>query len=515
MSKLILGIELGSTRIKSVLVDESSALIAQGAYEWENVLVDGLWSYPENKVWEGLRESYACLAGDYRKKYGSELTYIDALGISGMMHGYLAFDENDNLLAPFRTWRNTNTKAAAEELSALFDFNVPMRWSVSQYYQSVLDGLSHIKNIAHLNTLAGYVHYRLTGKRVLGICDASGMFPVDGREYDKTMLESFSALLKKKGIETDFKSLLPEILVAGENAGTLTESGARILDPSGKLRAGCVMCPPEGDMGTGMVATNSVCPRSANISAGTSVNLCVILDKKPEKYHMEIDVLASPEGHPAALVHANNCTSEINAWVNLIFEAVRLAGSDISKGELFEKLFEKSLESSPDTGKLVSYNYFSGETITDVERGIPLTARMPEGTLNLANFMQAQIYSALATLAVGMKILHGEGAEIDAIYGHGGFYKTEFVGQNATSACLGAPVTVLKNAGEGGAFGIALLALYTYSGNGTLSELLDSIFARSEKTTVCADETERKKFADFLALYEKGLAVERLASGLL
>ena len=507
--KKILGIELGSTRIKSVLIDEKANVLAQGAYEWENELVDGLWSYSLEEAEKGLQESYR----DLILNYGEVLTTVDAIGISGMMHGYLAFDKDDRLLAPFRTWRNTNTARAAAALTELFHFNVPMRWSVSQYYESLLDGLSHVGEIAFLTTLAGWVHYKLTGKKVLGINDASGMFPVSGRTYDSRMMEDFNALLKTKGVDVSFETLLPSVMVAGENAGVLTAEGARWLDVDGNLQAGIVLCPPEGDMGTGMIATNSVLPKTANVSSGTSANLTVVLEKPLQNYYKEIDVIATPDGYPAALIHANNCTTEINEWVSLFGEVISLFGLDVSKGELFSRLFKHSLQSDAKTGEIVSYNFLAGETLANTEKGAPLVMRASSGEMNLANFMQSQIYSAVATLALGMDILKAENVEIRSVLAHGGFYKTDFVGQNATSAVLEAPVTVMQNAAEGGAWGMAMLALYTASGaNRTLADFLNETFADVEKTVVMADEAELAKCKHFMEQYRKGLAAEQQAA---
>ena len=506
--KKILGIELGSTRIKAVLIDEKANVLAQGSYEWENELVGGLWSYSLNKVEEGLQASYA----DLIKSYGESIKSVDAIGISGMMHGYLAFDRNNKLLAPFRTWRNTNTGEAASALTELFQFNVPMRWSVSQYYQSVLDGLEHVEQVSHLTTLAGYVHYRLTGKWVLGIDDASGMFPVSGRTYDKQMMEKFNALLKGKGVDIDFESLLPEVLLAGENAGTLTEEGAKWIDISGNLQAGVLLCPPEGDMGTGMVATNSVAPRTGNVSSGTSANFTVILEKPLKNYYKEIDVIATPDGYPAALVHTNNCTTEINEWVNTFGEVLTLFGYKVDKGELFTKLFEISMQSDSQVGGLLSYNFLAGEPLAGTQIGAPLVARTPEGNMSLANFMQAQIYAAIATLALGKDILEKEEVQIDSVLAHGGFYKTNFIGQNATSAVLNAPVTVMKTAAEGGAWGMAILALYATNNSKSLSGFMQDVFADADKKVVTASKEEKQKCACFMERYRKGLCAEKTLS---
>ena len=511
----ILGIELGSTRIKSVLIDEAANVIAQGSYEWENTLADGLWSYSLDDVEKGLQESYAELKAAYKAKRSEELTKIDAIGISAMMHGYLAFDNKDNLLVPFRTWRNTNTQAAADELTELFNFNVPMRWSVSHYYQAVLNGEEHIKNVCFLTTLAGYVHYKLTGKKVLGIGDASGMFPISEGSYDKDKLAKFNQILKNSGIETPFESILPQILVAGDNAGTLTNYGAKWLDPTGKLNPGCMLCAPEGDAGTGMVATNSITPRTANVSAGTSAFLMAVLEKPLDSYYKEIDIVTTPHGAPVAMVHVNNFTSEMNTWTSLFEEVIEIGGGNISRGKLFDALYTKSLEADEDIGGLIGYNFLSGEPIAGVLKGIPMVARMPDGRMSLANFMKMHIYSSLGSLALGCEILSKENANIDNVCGHGGFFKTPVVGQSAMSAAVGAPVTVMQNAGEGGAWGIALLALFAHGGDKDLEAFLDGIFLNAQKTTVSASENEVKAFKLFMEKYKNGLAVENLAAEVL
>ncbi len=513
--KKILGIELGSTRIKSVLVDEGAKVIAQGSYEWENVLVDGLWSYSLSDVERGMQASYANLAADYKSKFGEEIGEISSIGISGMMHGYLAFDKDDNLLAPFRTWRNTNTEKAADELTRLFEFNVPMRWSVSHYYQAILNGESHVGQVSFITTLAGYVHYKLTGKRVLGIGDASGMFPINNNDYDKNMLCKFNALLKQKGIDSHFEDILPCVLVAGENAGELTNEGARWLDPTGRLKAGCILCPPEGDAGTGMVATNSVTPRTANVSAGTSGFLMAVLEKNLSSYYKEIDVVTTPHGAPVAMVHVNNFASEITAWTNLFEEVITLGGGNISRGGLFDALYAKSLEGDCDCGGLVGYNFLAGEPIVNVSSGAPMIIRASDGKLTLANFMKMQIYSALGSLALGCEMLQKEDVQIDSVCGHGGFFKSPFVGQSAMSAAIGAPVTVMQNAGEGGAWGIAVLALFAYLGEQNFESFLDGIFANAQKTTVSASQSELESFSAFMKKYKKGLEIERLAAEML
>ena len=505
----ILGVEFGSTRIKAVLTDEKANVLAQGGYDWENKLVDGLWSYDLDEVWVGLRESYKKLV----ENFGEPIESLDAIGISGMMHGYIATDENEKLLAPFRTWRNTNAAEAAEELTELFKFHVPMRWSASQYYQSVLEKLDHVKDVRHLNTLAGYVHHVLTGNRVLGMNDASGVFPIDdNRQYDKTMLDKFNKRLSEHGLDVDFVKLLPQVLVAGDNAGYLTEEGAKLIDPSGKLKAGCPLCPPEGDMGTGMICTNCVAPKTANMSLGTSANLTVILEKNMSSYYPEIDVIQTPAGAPAALVHANTCTSVIDMWVNMFNEVVELTGGKVDRGTLFRLLFNKAEESDENVGNLAGYNFLAGEPLAKTYEGAPMVFGLQDGKINLANFMQMQIYSAIAPLALGMDILKNENVSVDLVYGHGGYFKTPFIGQKAVSALVGAPVSIMDNAGEGGAWGIAILAIYMLNRNGTLAEFMDKLLSGVNKTTLVADEMDKTKFSTFIRNYKAGLEAERKLS---
>lgn len=513
--KKILGIELGSTRIKAVLVDENANVIANGSYEWENVLVDGLWSYSLENVECGVQTSFSNLAADYKSKFAEELTEISSIGISGMMHGYLAFDKDENLLVPFRTWRNTNTEKAADELTELFEFNIPMRWSVSHYYQAILNSETHVGSVSFLTTLAGYVHYKLTGKKVLGVGDASGMFPINNNDYDNDMLCKFNTLLRQKGINTPFEVILPKVLVAGENAGSLTAEGAKWLDPTGKLSAGCILCPPEGDAGTGMVATNSVTPRTANVSAGTSGFLMAVLEKNLSSYYKEIDVVTTPHGAPVAMVHVNNFASEITAWTNLFEEVIALGGTSIGRGQLFDELYAKSLEGDEDCGGLVGYNFLAGEPIVNVSKGAPMIVRASDGKLSLANFMKMQIYSALGSLAIGCEMLSKENVPIESVCGHGGFFKSPFVGQSAMSAAIGAPVTVMQTAGEGGAWGIAVLALFAYLREQNLEYFLDRIFGSAQQSTVFASEQELKAFSAFMEKYKKGLEIERLAADML
>ena len=505
--KKILGVEFGSTRIKSVLINENGEVLASGAHDWENKLENGFWTYSLDDVWAGLRDSYS----DLVKNYGEKIESLDGIGISAMMHGYLAFDKDDNLLVPFRTWRNTTTAEAQNELTKELSFNMPQRWSGTHFYQAVLNKEEHVKDVAFLTTLAGYVHWRLTGKKVLGIGDAAGMFPTIGNEYDKEKLAIFNGLLAKHNVDKKLENLLPTPLMAGEGAGTLTAEGALLLDTTGTLKAGAIMCPPEGDAGTGMVATNAVKPRTGNVSAGTSAFAMVVLEKPLSKVSTEIDVVATPSGNTVAMVHANNFTSEINAWASLFMDVIELAGGKIGKGKLYDLLYEVSLKSDSDVGGLVGYNFLSGEPLVGMEKGIPMVMRKPDGKMSLANFMQMQLYSALGAMSIGMEILAEENVSVEAICGHGGFFKAPFVGANAMSAALGAPVTVMKNAGEGGAWGVALLALFATESGKTLEDFLDDMFAATEKETTVASSEEKAKFAKFMVEYKKGLAIEDLA----
>ncbi len=506
-----LGIELGSTRIKSVLIDESANVLAQGSFSWKSKLQNGLWTYSLDEIWQGLQASYAALAADYKTRTGETLTTVEAMGISAMMHGYLAFDKDDNLLVPFRTWQNTNTAVAAAELSDLLDFNIPQRWSVSHFYQAVLDGEPHVGKVASLNTLAGYVHYCLTGKRVLGVGDASGMFPVKNCDYDTRLLCKLNERLTERGIPTPFERLLPTVLTAGESGGRLTAEGARLLDPMGVLQSGCLLCPPEGDAGTGMIATNSVTPRTANVSAGTSAFLMAVLERELSHAYPEIDMVTTPMGDPVAMVHVNNFTAEINAWVALFEQVIALGGGSLSGGALFDRLFAAA-DGDPAACGLTCYNFHAGEPVAGVAAGAPLLLRAPDTPLALADFMRAQIYSALGSLALGMRTLHAEQVELDGVLGHGGFFKAGRVSQSAMSAALGAPVTVMENAGEGGAWGMALLALMTAEKTQNATDFLTRIFKKAKKVTVSADKEEQTRFAAFMVGYERGLAVEQLAA---
>ncbi len=503
MIKLVLGVELGSTRIKSVLIDERGATLASGSFEWENEYVGGHWSYSLQKVKEGLQASYAGLV----KNFGRPIERLDAIGISGMMHGYLAFDKDWNLLEPFRTWRDTTTSQAAEILSQKLQFNMPQRWSATHYYQAVLNKEKTVEKVAHLQTLSGYVHFLLTGQNVVGANDASGMFPIKDGGWDSARAEIYN-----KFVPADIQSLLPKVLLAGQFAGLLTEEGARYLDPTGTLKSGAPLCPPEGDMGTGMICTNAVRPTSAQVSCGTSANMSVVLERPLKNYYSQIDIISTPDGFPAALIHTNNCTSEINEWVNLFSEVAALCGAKIPREKLIEKLFLASEASDKEVGKLTGYNFLAGEPLAKTAKGAPLVLRDCDGKLNLANFMQMQIYSALAALSLGTDILQGEGVKITSVTAHGGFYKTDKIGQIATAAALNAPVTVKTTAGEGGAYGIALLAAYMLKKDVPLREFLDEIFKGDGGTTLTADPAVREKYNTFFKNYKKYLATEQLAA---
>ncbi len=514
-NKTVLGIELGSTRIKAVLIDERHIPIASGDYEWENQLVNGVWTYSMDMVHTGLQTCFANLKADVKAKFGAELTTVGAIGVSAMMHGYLPFDKDGKQLAEFRTWRNTITGEAAEELTALFGFNIPQRWSIAHLYQAILNHEEHVKDIAFLTTLAGYIHWRLTGEKVMGVGEASGMFPIDSGklDYDEGMVQKFKALT---GIE--LRDILPKVLTAGERGGALTAAGARFLDPTGTLRPGIPVAPCEGDAGTGMAATNSVRPRTGNVSAGTS-DFAMIVTEKPLGVHREIDMVTTPDGAPVAMVHCNNCTSDINAWVNLFAEYSEMMGTPVNKGELFVKLFNKALEGDADCGGLLSFNYFSGEGVTDLDEGRPIFARTPNAKFTLANFMRTHLLSALATLKIGLDILtQTEQVPIDKLYGHGGFFKTPGVGQRMLSAAVGAPVSVMETAGEGGPYGMALLGAYMlWKDEGeTLADYLDNkVFADAKSTTLMAEPSDVAGFSVFLSRYKKALPMERTAAEVL
>ena len=515
--KTSLGIEFGSTRIKAVLVGEDNAPIASGSHEWENRLDNGVWTYTLEDIWTGLQDCYRDLAVDVKKQYDVELTTVGALGFSAMMHGYMVFDKAGEQLVPFRTWRNTMTEQAAKELTELFRFNMPQRWSGAHLYQAILNKEEHVKDIDFITTLAGYVHWKLTGEKVLGVGDASGMFPIDSttRNWNKEMLAKFDELVAPKGYPWKVEDILPKVLVAGEKAGTLTEEGAKLLDPTGKLQAGIPVCPPEGDAGTGMAATNSVRIRTGNVSAGTSVFAMVVLEKALEKVHEEIDMVTTPAGDAVAMVHCNNCTSDLNAWVNIFKEFAEAFGMKVDMNDLFGTLYNKALEGDKDCGGLLAYNYFSGEHITGFEEGRPMFVRTPDSKFSLANFMRANLYTSLGALKVGLDILlKEEEVAIDRITGHGGLFKTKGVGQSFLAAAMDAPITVMETAGEGGAWGMALLAAYMINKNDgeTLDDYLNNkVFAGQTGSTLEPVAEDVKGFDEFIERYKAGLAVERAA----
>jgi len=516
--KTALGIEFGSTRIKAVLVDENNSVIAQGDHEWENHLDNGIWTYPVEEIWSGVQDCYANLKKDVADKYSVKLNKIGAIGFSGMMHGYLAFDKDGKLLVPFRTWRNTITGQAAAELTKEFNFNIPQRWSISHYYQAILNNEEHIKDVSYFMTLAVYVHYMLTGKKVAGVGEASGMFPIDSKtcKYDAVMLEKFNALAKTKGINTKVEDLLPEVLVAGDDAGTLTAEGAKLLDPAGDLEAGIIMAPPEGDAGTGMTATNAVSVGTGNVSAGTSVFSMVVVDKPLSKAYEEIDMVTTPTGEAVAMVHCNNCTSDLNSWINIFKEFSELFGVEISMNDLYGKLYNNALTGDANCGGVVSFNYFGGEPVVGVnEGGRPMIVRQPDAKFSLANFMRSNLYGALGVLKVGNDILlKEENVPIKSITGHGGFFKTKGVGQSVLAAALNAPITVMATAGEGGAWGMAVLANYCIRADKSesLSDYLDKkVFAGQESTTLEPDQEMVKGFDEWMVGYKKALAAEAAA----
>ena len=515
--KTALGIEFGSTRIKAVLIGPEHTPLAQGDYTWENQLHNGIWTYPLEQVWHGLQSAYAALAADVQQKYGCTLTKVGCIGISAMMHGYLAFDANGELLVPFRTWRNTITGAAAEELTAAFGFNIPQRWSIAHLYQAMLNKEEHLSKLDFFTTLAGYVHWQLTGHKVLGVGDASGMFPIDSTTggYDAAMLQKFNTMAAAKGYAVDLNALLPEVLPAGADAGTLTEAGARLLDPAGNLQAGIPLCPPEGDAGTGMAATNSVAVRTGNVSAGTSVFAMVVLEEDLKNVHEELDMVTTPSGDTVAMVHCNNCTSDLNAWVGLFKEFAEAFGMKPDMNELFGTLYRKALEGDKDCGGLLAYNYFSGEPVTGLNEGRPLFVRRPDAHFTLANFMRSHLYASLATLKIGLDILlKEEKVKVDRIYGHGGLFKTKGVGQGILAAAMDAPVAVMETAGEGGPWGMALLASYmVHKAEGeTLEQYLSGkIFGGETGTVMEPDPADVAGFDAYIENYKKALEAEKAA----
>ncbi len=515
--KAILGIEFGSTRIKAVLVDDKGNTLASGGHGWENRLDNGIWTYTLDDIWSGLQDCYSDMLKDVKEKYGVTVTSLAAIGFSAMMHGYLAFDKDGELLVPFRTWRNTITEEAAKKLTESFNYNIPQRWSISHLYQAILNGEEHVPGVAFFTTLAGYVHWKMTGEKVLGVGDASGMFPIDinSGDYDAKMISKFDELVASKNFAWKLKDILPKVLSAGENAGVLTEEGAKLLDVSGNLKAGIPLCPPEGDAGTGMVATNSVAKRTGNISAGTSIFAMVVLEKELSRVYPEIDLVTTPDGALVGMVHCNNCTSEINAWVNMFKEFYELMGQKPDMNELFTKLYSVALNGDADCGGLLSYNYVSGEPVTGFDKGAPLFVRTADDRFTLANVMRMHLYSAFAALKVGLDILFKEEhVEVDEMLGHGGYFKTEKVGQSFAAAAIHAPVSVMETAGEGGAWGVALLAAYMAgkaAGQSLGDYLSNVIFAGNKGSKMEPTDADIAGFEAFMDKYRKGLAIEKAA----
>ncbi|MBP5508710.1 MAG: FGGY-family carbohydrate kinase [Prevotella sp.] len=515
--KAILGIEFGSTRIKAVLIDEDNNPIAQGSHEWENQLVDGLWTYSIEAIWYGLQDCYADLRNNVRKEYDTEIEVLASIGISAMMHGYMPFDEKDQILVPFRTWRNTNTGKAATELSELFNYNIPLRWSISHIYQAILDNEEHVADIKFLTTLAGYIHWQLTGEKVLGIGDASGMIPIDPatKQYSAEMVKKFDDLVAPRGFGWRLFDILPKVLLAGEKAGFLTEKGAKLLDVSGKLKPGIPLCPPEGDAGTGMVATNAVKQRTGNVSAGTSSFSMIVLEKDLSKPYEMIDMVTTPDGSLVAMVHCNNCTSDLNAWVNLFKEYQQLLGVPVDMNEVYGKLYNNALNGDADCGGLISYNYISGEPVTGLAEGRPLFVRGANDKFNLANFMRAHLYASVGVLKIGNDILFNEEqVKVDRITGHGGLFKTKGVGQRILAAAINSPISVMETAGEGGAWGIALLASYLVNNPDKLllADYLDQVvFAGNAGIEIAPTPEDVEGFNRYIVNYKAGLPIEEAA----
>lgn len=513
--QLSIGIEFGSTRIKTVAIDSECRTIATGSFEWENQFKHGYWTYSMNDVWVGLQRSYAEMTDAIKDQYDTTVRRIASLGISGMMHGYLVFDEHDDLLVPFRTWRNNNANEAASILREDFQVNIPERWSIAQLYQSAIDKEEHVPHVRYMTTLAGYVHWYLSGERVLGIGDASGMFPIDSETltYRSDLLQRFNTHFHEAGYTQQIEDILPEVVVAGQSAGRLTEIGAKLIDPHEELEAGCPMCAPEADAATGMVATNSVAPRTGNVSAGTSIFSMIVLEKQIQQLYPEVDIVSTPDGYEVAMIHANNCTSDINAWVGIFEELLQRLGVDYDKNNLFTTLFESALDGDDDLGQLLSIGYVSGEFITDVPQGYPLLLRSLDSNFNLANFMKSQIYSAFATLKIGIDLLkENEQIQIDSMLGHGGIFTTKEVAQRYMAAALESPVSVMQTASEGGAWGIAVLARYLVAEYKDLAQFLnDSAFEASDAITIEPTEAEIESFRNYTERFKAGMELEHVA----
>ena len=514
--KAVLGIEFGSTRIKAVLIDDKHTPIASGSHEWENRLVDGIWTYSIDMIWDGLQDCYQDMLKDVKEKYDVKVTKLAAIGFSAMMHGYMAFGADDEILVPFRTWRNAITEEASEKLTQLFNYNIPQRWSIAHLYQAILNGEEHVKDIKFQTTLAGYIHWKLTGKKVLGVGEASGMFPIDisTGKFDAQMVDKFNNAIANRKFDWKLLDIFPEVLCAGEDAGVLTEEGAKLLDVSGTLEAGVPLCPPEGDAGTGMVATNSVARRTGNVSAGTSVFSMVVLEKELSKVYPELDLVTTPSGDLVAMVHCNNCTSDLNAWVNIFKEFAESFGIDVDMNKLFGTLYNKAMEGDVNGGNLLAYNYISGENITGMEEGRPMFVRTPNSKFNLANFMRVNLYTSLGALKIGMDLLlKEEKVKVDKLLGHGGLFKTKGVGQQILADAMNTPISVMETAGEGGAWGIAVLAAYMINKQGeTLGDYLNAkVFAGQEGSELAPNPDGVKGFDEFIQIYKAGLPIERAA----
>ncbi|MDH2360036.1 xylulokinase [Priestia megaterium] len=516
--KTSLGIELGSTRIKAVLIDENFETIASGSYEWENLLEDGFWTYNLLDIITGLQSAYREMKQEVERSYGITIRTVGSIGVSAMMHGYMAFDKTGELLVPFRTWRNATTSAAAKELTEHFQFNIPERWSIAHLYQAIINQEKHLPRIDYMTTLAGYIHWLLTGSKALGIGDASGMFPIDERtqNYSENMMKQFDDLISHKGYPWQLSDILPAVHTSGEQAGTLTAIGASILDQSKNLQPGIPFCPPEGDAGTGMVATNSVRKRTGNVSVGTSVFAMIVLDKKLSNVYPEIDLVTTPNGSPVGMVHANNCSSDLNAWLGLFREFSEAMGQKVESDKLFEVMLNKALEADPDGGGLLSYGYFSGENITGVESGRPLFVRSAKSNFNLANFMRTHLFTAFGALKIGMDLLvKEENVKIHSILAHGGLFKTPVVGQKMMAAAINTPVSVMDTAGEGGAWGMAILSSYMLNKNEneSLEDFLDDkVFKEVTAQEIYPDELDVKGFEAFIKRYKKGLVIQKAAA---
>ena len=514
-----LGIEFGSTRVKAVLIDNRFQVLAEGVYDWENSFSDGYWTYPQDEILTALQTAYAALKAQIRERFGVTLCTVGAIGISAMMHGYIALDAQGRFLVPFRTWRNTTTGRAAKELTALLSFNIPERWSIAHLYQAILNREAHLPAVASLTTLAGYLHRRLTGEHTVGVGEAAGMFPIDSAalDYDEAMVQKFDALAQSHGFPQPLRSLLPKVRVAGEEAGALTKEGALLLDPAGDLQPGIPFCPPEGDAGTGMVATNSVRPRTGNVSAGTSVFAMVVLERPLQKVYPEIDLVTTPDGAPVAMVHCNNCTADIDAWANLLFGFAQQTGLPLTKGQVFDAVYHTALQGDGDAGGLLSFNYLSGESITGIQNGVPLLLRPRGSALTFPNFARNLLFSALSTLRIGMELLQSEQVAIDCLYGHGGFFKAKTAGSRMMAAAAGSPVTVMETADVGGPWGMALLAMYLRDGGGlSLPDYLETrVFAGAKKTTTAPQAEDEAGFAAYLKRYRAALPLEQAAEALL